>query len=157
MKMDWENVVRRLQTFPSGTHQILSPCNDERIMTIERQLGELPVVLREMVRNFNGAELFINAIPLITLFGISPETPASSLEWSPDWYIDKYTAKWRSAGDRLGDWAIAMTNYGGLIVLDSNGNTREWDTDQNGWIPSVSHLDARIEEVLSQGDAYMQE
>ena len=35
--------------------------------------------------------------------------------------------------NREGDWAIAMTNYGGLILLDKNENIHEWDTGEHRW------------------------
>jgi hypothetical protein len=157
MNVDWGDVLARLRSYPAPIHNILPPCPDERIKAVEKQLGALPQPLADMLAHFNGAELFINGMPLVTIFGISRIPPLPPLEWAPDWYIDKFTAICRSVRDQQDDWAIAMMNYGGLILLDAEGTTEEWDTAQNMWGPREWTLAEWIEEILCEGDAFLKD
>jgi len=110
-----------------------------------------------MLRQFNGAQLFVRHGPLITLFGISPEPPLGPFEWAEDWWIDKFTPTWRRVFNRDRDWAIAMTNYGGLSILCNDGEVREWDTSQRDWGATESDLATWIKRVLIEGDEFWQE
>src|SRR5437899_892990 len=122
MMFDWDAFLVRLRAYPAHFHRILPPCPGERIEAVEKELRELPPTLKEMLRRFNGVELFISGSPLVSLFRISTIPPLPPLEWAPEWCIDTFTRKWRAAGsNRQGDWAIAITNYGGLILLDADG------------------------------------
>jgi hypothetical protein len=111
-----------------------------------------------MVTQFNGAELFICGAPFVTLFRFSSKPPLSALEWAPGWCIDTFTAQWRAARtDRRFDWAIAMTNYGGLILLDADGAVNEWDTGEGNWITRNLPLEQWIENIIIEGEAAMTE
>lgn len=156
MNVDWSRVMERLGSYAPGVHNILRPCEQGRIEAVEQELGKLPEPLIAMLRHFNGAELFISALPLVTVFGISPIRTIPALEWAPDWYIDKLSVQWRSSHNRPRDWTIAMTNYGGLIVLGDDGMLREWDTGQAKWSPRKAGFAEWIEEILREGDAYLQ-
>lgn len=80
------------------------------------------------------------------------------MQWAADWWIDKFTPAWRSAEQgRQTDWAIAMMNYGGLIILGQDGTTREWDTSQGTWEPETREFGDWVDEVLRDGKLYMQE
>jgi hypothetical protein len=111
-----------------------------------------------MLKRFNGAELFIAGSALVSFFRISTSPPLSPLEWAPEWCIDKFTAQWRAEGtNRKGDWAIAMTNYGGLVLLDADGTVKEWDTGQSKWVSGKLPLEQWIEKMMSEGEAIMSE
>ena len=82
----------------------------------------------------------------------------SPLEWNPEWHIDRFTPKWRAAGDeRQDDWVIAMMNYGGLIIFSHDGLVTEWDTAQGKWNLKNVDFGQWIEEVLREGDVYLKE
>ncbi len=157
MNVNWEDVLRRLHSYPDRVHKILPACSMDRILAVDEELGKMPETLSQMLRQFNGAELFIDGGPLVTIFGISTEPPLPPLEWATEWYIDKFTPKWRSAGrNRDSDWAIAMTNYGRLILLEQSGLVKEWDTSQRQWSRGTFTFDEWIEETLREGDAYVE-
>lgn len=155
---DWGAFVVRLRAYPPHFHRILPPCPGERIEAVEKELGKLPTTLTAMLSHFNGAKLFLSAGPSFSLFGISTNPPLPPLEWAPEWCIDKFTPKWRAAGpNRQDDWAIAMTNYGGLILLDGNETIKEWDTGQSTWLSKNLPLVEWIENVISEGEVVMAE
>jgi hypothetical protein len=112
-----------------------------------------------MLRHFNGAELFEKTGPLVTVFGASTIPPLPPKEWAEHWYIDKYTPSWRAAGeDRENDWAVAMMNYGGLVIVCGDGRVREWDTGQRSWDRrNFDNFDEWFEEILREGDAFLKE
>jgi hypothetical protein len=120
-------------------------------------MGILPSVLVEMLQRFNGAELFIYGLPLVTIFGLSPTPPVEKLYWSPDWYIDTYTKIWRESQEGREGWAFAMTNYGGLMVSNQDGELKEWDTNLNRWISETSSIGDWFRGVLTEGQSYMKE
>src|SRR4029077_18086242 len=124
----------------------------------EKKLGKCPATLKELLTHFSGAELFISGIPLLTFFRISNDPPLSHLEWAPEWHIDQFTVKWRAAGsERKNDWAIAMTNYGGLILLDKDETVTEWDTGEARWLVKDLPFDEWIEKIMKEGEAIMAE
>lgn len=152
---DWGALLVRLQAYPPHFHRILPPCPGERIEAVEKELGKLPTTLKAMLRHFNGAKLFDASF---SLFGISLIPPLPPLEWAPEWCVDKFTRKWRAAGSgRQGDWAIAMTNYGGLILLNGNERIKEWDTSQSTWLLKDLPVGEWIEKVISEGEVIMAE
>jgi hypothetical protein len=158
MMFDWGDFLVRLRAYPSHFHRILPPCPRERIEAVEKELGRLPTTLTAMLRHFNGAKLFLSAAPSFSLFGISLEPPLSPLEWAPEWCIDSFTPQWRAAGsNRHDDWAIAMTNYGGVILLDRNECIKEWDTTQSAWLSNNLPLGKWVQNVIREGDAIMAE
>lgn len=157
MTPDWTEFFRQLQTYPPEVHNLLPPCAESRIEAVQQELGRMPDVLVSMVKHFGGAELFCKCGPLISIFGLSNIPSRPPLEWASDWYIDKFTPIWRSSHNRMGDWVIGMTNYGGLIVLDEHGTVREWDTAQNKWSPMQRRFDEWLNCILRGGDAYMKE
>jgi len=108
-----------------------------------------------MLKTFNGAELFNNCGPLVTIFGISQIPPLPPLEWAPDWYVDKFTPAWREFSGNRDEWAIAMMNYGGLIVLSRDGSVREWDTSERCFSPWTLTVEAWINQILREGEEFM--
>lgn len=157
MNSVWDEFLRRLNQYPTGVHQILPACPDDRLRTVQSDLGDLPDVLREMLARFNGAKLFADVMPLATLFGVSTIPPLSELEWGIDWYIDRFTPSWRAFSQRDGDWAIAMMNYGGLIVLDDATQIHEWDTSERRWLIEKMPLAEWLDEILKSGEQYLNE
>jgi hypothetical protein len=117
----WDTVQSQLRAYPIGTHRLLPPCPEPRLEAVQAELGTIPEVLVEMLRRFNGAELFEKCGALITIFGISTTPPLPPMDWAEDWYIDKFTPTWRSVFSRPQDWTVAMWNYGVLVVLDQYG------------------------------------
>jgi len=156
--LDWDEFVARLRMQAHGLHRLLEPCPEDRIQSVQKEFGELPLILATMVRRFNGSELFIVGGPLVTLLGISTVPPPPPLEWAPEWYIDKLTAKWRAEGRRRdADWAIAMTNYGGLVLLDSNGSVKEWDTADGRWLSKDRPFKDWIEGIMREGETMVRQ
>jgi hypothetical protein len=155
MKVDWEKVLDRLAQYPPETHRFLPPCSEQRMVEVTAELGEIPEQIKDMLHKFNGAELFIRNGPMITLFGISPVPPLAEVEWAQDWWIDKFTPAWRAAFHREKDWAIAISNYDGLTVLDDESRVREWDRGAHRWGPTDPDLGAWIERILKEGEEYM--
>lgn len=155
MQSTWDHFISGLKADPDGTHHLCDACPEERILNVQREIGNLPEILAEMVRRFNGAELFVNAIPLVTLFGISPLRAVSQIDWPSEWYIDKYTRLWRASNPRSDEWAFAMTNYGGLMLVNHGEQVREWDTNASRWVGPSSSIDDWQKNVLVEGHAYM--
>jgi hypothetical protein len=160
MNVDWENIQNRLRSYPYGVHEIRCPCSQERLKATQLYLGNLPESIIEMVRHFNGARLFIaknGGGEMLTVFGISDDPPLSSVEWASDWYIDKFTPRWRAAGSgRNSQFAIGMTNYGGVILYE-NGVISEWDTAERHWAQPKYSLGEWFERILTEGDTYLRE
>lgn len=157
MKVNWERVLGELRRYPSGVNRLRPPCPEDRLAAAQSILSGMPVDIVEMLRRFNGAKLFINGIQLVVIFGIYVDPPPSPLEWAPNWYIDRFTKKWFSSESQSEDLVIAMTNYGGLIVIDKSGKVREWDTQQKIWTSKKRSFDEWIEEMLHTGEQYMKE
>jgi hypothetical protein len=161
MTTNWADVLQKLRSYSPGVHTIRPPCPQSRIATTERQLGKLPSELLGMVAHFDGARLFEsrNGCALVTLFGISEDHPLDPFEWGEDWWIDKFTPLWRGAGgpSRQNDWAIAMMNYGELILLNGQGTIRKWDTSQQQWEPGSLPFDQWLQDLLREGDIYLHE
>jgi hypothetical protein len=158
MMFDWDTFLVRLKAYPSHFHRILPPCPGERIEAVEKELGKLPTTLKEMSERFNGAELFISGSPFVSVFRISTIPPLPPLEWASEWCIDTFTRKWRAAGhNRQDDWAVAMTNYGGLVLLNKDGTVKEWDTGQSTWLSRNLPFAEWIENVMSEGETIMAE
>jgi hypothetical protein len=152
---DWDAFLVRMRAYPTHSHQFLAPCPSERIRAVEDELGKLPAALKAMMERFNGAELFLHSF---SLFRISTTPPLSPLDWSPEWCIDKFTPRWRAAGsNREHDWAIAMTNYGGLILLNGSETVMEWDTGQSIWLLRNLPVSEWIEKVIREGEQIMSE
>ncbi len=158
MKVNWANILERLKAYPISVNRLLPPCPEGRIDEVQADMGRFPEDLVGMLEYFNGAELFANTGPLVSIFGVSALPPLPPMEWAPEWCVDKFTPRWRAAGGgRQGDWAIAMMNYGGLIIMHSDGSLVEWDTAQRTWGAKSPDLAAWFEEILRDGDAYMRE
>jgi hypothetical protein len=155
--INWENVLNQLASYPPHVHRILPPCPAERVETLEQELGSVPTELAEMLRHFNGARLFIDGGPLVSIFGVSVIPPLPPLEWSPDWYIDKYTPAWRTFSERSGDWAIGMMNYGGLVLLSRDNTVLEWDTGQGRFEDVTYSFSEWVEHIMCEGATYMSE
>jgi len=157
MNEAWEEFASRLRTYPAGVHKLLPPCSEERLNEVQASLGTMPNDLADMLRRFDGAQLFIKHGPLLSIFRSSINPSLSSMEWAADWCIDQYTPAWRASHHRPTDWAIGMMNYGGLILLDKEGSVREWDTSQHTWEPRTWTIEEWLARILEEGDAYLNE
>ena len=158
MGINWTAFLARLRAYPSHYHSILPPCADDRISAVEKELGPIPPTVREMLKQFNGAQLFESGLPFVHLFGLSPIPALPPMEWAPDFWIDKFTPKWRGTGpNRESDWAIAMTNYGGLILLDADGKIKQWDTSQGCWDSKGIAFADWIEQIIEEGEEVMED
>jgi hypothetical protein len=161
MRFDWGALVDRLRKYPRGHHQFLAPCPHDGIAAVEKTFGAMPAIIRGMLEHFNGAELIIGGLgagPMLTLFRISTTPSLPSLKWGDDWYIDNLTPKWRERGpNRNNDWAIGMTNYGGLILFSESRGIKEWDTGETRWLLEDIPFGDWIEKVISEGEVMMVE
>lgn len=155
MHSAWIDFIGQLKEYPDGVHRLCDACSEERILAVEREFGSLPKLLAEMVRTFNGGELFLNVIPMVTLFGISPPLTCPNIDSLSDWYIDKYTWTWRAKSPFSDLWAFAMTNYGGLMLMSSTETVKEWDTNTSGWIGPELSFTVWIQKVIEEGDKYL--
>ena len=74
-------------------------------------------------------------------------------------YIDKFTPKWRESGpNRSGDWAIGMTNYGGLLLFQCNlGASKNGIPVRADGFSQICHFDDWIEKVIKDGEVMMAE
>ena len=155
---DWDAFLSRLRRYPPGLHSLWPPCPAEQIEAVERELGGLPTTIWEMLRRFNGAELFCIMGAAFTFFRVSTVPPLPPSEWASDWCIDIFTREWRKAGaNRERDWAIGMNNYGGLVLLDANGNIKEWDTGETRWLLKNVPFDEWIDKLMDEGEEIMAE
>ncbi len=161
--IDWEAFVRKATAVAPQSHRLRPPCQVAQIAACEADLGRLPMELTKMLNVFNGAELFVDCMPLLTLFGISaPDDPLSN-----DWYIDRFTKAWRGAGRSQADWVFGITNYGGVLILAENCTVRQWDTAQQTWTnwdtaqKTWTDIDVPlptwVEQTLVEGEHYMTE
>ena len=161
MTYDWDTLVARLRKYPADYHHFLAPCPQHRIADAGKQLGTMPAILKQMLENFNGAELFVDACgggAMLSLFGLTTVPPLPPLEWGEDWYIDRFTPHWRAAGtDRDDDWAIGMENYGGLILFNESRGISEWGTSERGWLLENVVFGDWIEKVIADGETVMAE
>jgi hypothetical protein len=157
MSLDWTDVLHRLQCYRTGLHHIRPPCPAESIDYTQRLLGSMPETLVKMLRTFNGAKLFNLEGPVYSIFGVSTIPRLPELDWAPDWYIDKFTPLWRRSSGRVRDWAIAMTNYGGLVLMDEYGLVSEWDTSQRNWSQRNTQIETWIGTVFYEGDICLHE
>lgn len=148
---DWERVMERLRSYSPGVNVLRDGCNADRIAQISSELGSVPPQLRELLRHFNGAELFVDAIPLVTLLGI----PLASDRGGAGRFIDHYTQSWRREYQRPHDWVIGIKNYGALIVLSDDGLVREWEPTSRAWGNGPWRFEEWIETLLVDGDAYL--
>jgi hypothetical protein len=150
--VDWKSVVNRLMELPARVMSLAAPCPQQRIRGTEAQLGKLPSQIVGLLTAFNGGELFIDATPFITIFGLSLAGDPPDRDWS----VDRFTAKWRAAMNRPNDWIIGVSNYGGIYVVDENNIVREWDSAQKRWTKEFS-FEEWIEFLFSEGQAYLDE
>jgi hypothetical protein len=158
MRPNWKSTLKRLSSYPVDVHRILPPCPEARLQSVQLELGTMPDDLIDMLRHFNGAKLFNKCGPMISVFGITAVPLLPPMEWSPDWHIDQYTPDWRRASaGREKEWAIAMTNYGGLAILDKSGAVKEWDKGYRMWGVTDQDLGSWMDRILREGDAFLQE
>jgi len=123
-------------------------------MEEERRLGQMPNDLVKMLDAFNGGELFVDAIPFVTIFGLS----LSADKTTSDWFIDRFTPSWRSGPGKPMDWAIGMTNYGGLVILGGDLFVRIWDTSEKQWTDNqLLLLDEWIVKIMKEGAACLED
>ncbi len=145
--MDWKGFVNRLKQLPANVTNLALPCPPERIAEERVRLGSWPSDLAEMLIVFNGGELFVDAMPFVTIFGLSLADDPPELEWS----IDKFTPKWRAAMQRPNEWIIGITNYGGIFVADENNVVREWDSAQKQWTNKPLSFDEWADFIFVEG------
>jgi len=155
METNWNYILRRIDDYPNGVHRIRPPCEPERVIAIQAELGRMPQQIVEMLKHFNGGKLFCRIVPFVSIFGVSVMPLLPSLENASDWYVDRFTPIWRESKGGCDEWTIGMTNYGGLLVMDSNANVREWNTSESIWSPQSWSFNEWIEHVFIEGDNYL--
>jgi hypothetical protein len=106
-----------------------------------------------MLRRFDGASFFIDAIALVTVFGLSgPEDDPVC-----DWFIDRYMPEWRSGMGRPHELVIGMFNYGGIVTMGGNSVVREWDSAQGKWSSDhdAMRFDSWLGMIPAEGRSYL--
>ncbi len=150
---DCSAFLARIRKYPSDSYRLLAPAKFETIKAVEDRLGKLPQSIAEFVNCVDGGELFILGCPLVTFFRLSGDPPLPVAEWPPDWYIDRFTARWRAESiARQNQWAIAMTSYGALALLDEDEAVDQWDTTEQRWISGKIPFAEWIEQLFADGD-----
>ncbi|HZL36667.1 MAG TPA: SMI1/KNR4 family protein [Tepidisphaeraceae bacterium] len=149
--MDCEAILLKLRSVEGSRHTFNPPCTDAHIRAVEDSLGQMPSWLRGMLKCFSGAELFLFQGPCDTIFGLS--LPADEGFWS----VDRYTPVWREHRPGEKEWAIGITNYGGLYVAGSDNSVREWDTSEARWLGSWASPEEWIEHVIAEGTVVIAE
>lgn len=149
----WDYFLKDLDRDHSDAHRLFAPCTVDRILEVQRDLGPMPPPLHEMLKRFNGGELFINAIPLITLLGLS--LPEKVMYWPADWYIENSTRTLRLANGALAEWVFAITNYGDLITTNQLGECKQWQMSQLDRHIDLGSLENWLQQVLEEGNVHM--
>jgi hypothetical protein len=152
--VDWDKFLNELKSFPSNVYNLRPPCSLSRLGEAELHFGNFPIDLSEMLKHFNGGELFIRTGPLITLFGLFQHSEKTEFAWY-DWYIDIWTPKWRLEMKRPEDWVIGMTNYGGVVILNNELLIGEWDSNEHQFMDKWFTYIEWIEKILSDGIEYL--
>jgi len=145
--MDWKRILEQLAAFPGGTNILFPPCDDEQFRMIDTNIVNLPATLREMFSHFNGAELFVNAIPFVTLFGTDvPTAKCNLITMNSNWQV--------SCGDSS-SVSFGMTNYGSILILGVDDCVREWDGQVGRFSDNDVMFDTWIDEIIRDGGQYM--
>lgn len=142
----WKSLRQRLAA-SSGMHDFAQPCAPDDLARLEAEFGPLTETLRSMLREFNGAELFVDAMPLFTFFGARPGTPAVD--------IAEYTRGWRKGRPERQDWVIGVMNYGGYFILGSDERLREWDSAVSSWSDTNCTAEELVDRLLAEGPEYL--
>jgi predicted secreted protein len=50
MKVNWQKIHELLVSYPKGSHNILAPCPEKRIIDIEKELGAIPDTLNSPLK-----------------------------------------------------------------------------------------------------------
>lgn len=145
--MNWKNILEKLASFPDGVNNLFPPCKIEQLQEIDDKILNLPATLREMLMLFNGAELFVNAIPFVTLFGTDIPTAKCNL-------ITMNSVLQNSCG-QTSSVAFAMTNYGSILILGSDDCVKEWDGQTGQFSDDNVNLSLWIDETIRDGEQYM--
>ena len=159
MDFDCQKLMNRIRAHPDDWCTLLPPCFPKDIAEVEKRLrSEISPALSDMLQCFNSAEFFIAAIPLLTFFPVSNIAAHTPPDWAAGWYVDEFTAKWRAdSAHRDQDWAVAITNYGGLILFDAEEHIKEWDINESRFIIEQMPFEQWIEKVFAEGEAMMRE
>jgi len=155
MNDDWTSFEARLRAHPAGVHQFQPSAIATCLERATSRVGALPSFCEAMLSSTNGIELFINGGPFATLFGVSPETPVSTLEWAPDWYIDAFTPTWRKARNGGTDVVTGVTCYGTLFVFRTRQTVQEWDTQAGDWCSEEGPVEEWLERLIVEGEEFM--
>jgi hypothetical protein len=141
---------------------LLPPCPDERIEAVERALGDIPPVVKDMLGRFNGGTLFKTTPLVVRLLGVSPASPYPPEQWPAELCIDHYTAKWRAnIVERRHDWVIAVTRLGGAdqsalgIICDADGFIHKRNLVDDKWVERYVPFREWMGEVVTHGDALL--
>lgn len=150
--MDWNSFQGILLEKHGNHHRLMPPCPLGCIQFIDQRWGKLPPVLCSMYRLFNGAELYIDSMPMLTILGIPTDPPQPPLIWPGNCCIDYWLTLWRSGGN-LG-WPIARTNYDSLWIFHHE-TVREWDRSIGDWAGEGRPLLDWTEQIIENGNKYL--
>jgi hypothetical protein len=100
-----------------------------------------------MLTVFNGADLFYVGLPSVTIFGLSP--PGDAIEC--DWFIDRFTPRWRKSMRRDSDFVIAITNGDEISVIGGDSIIRVWDNQSGDWIDEEYDYEQWSQKLISDG------
>ena len=142
-------VLKKGLALPAACHNVNEPCSRLDIDGLAGSLGPLPESLRQLLSAFDGAELFIDAIPLVTFFGSGVSRPHSI----PD--LRTNTTTWRSSRSSSSEWVFGAMSYGGYLVIDTIGTIREWDSAQHAWFGESFSSDQLVQRLLAEGPSYL--
>jgi len=146
--IDWVQFVDRLGCLPGTRHKLKPACSSERIHEAGARLGLLPEETRRMLLIFNGAELFVDAMPQFTLFGLSEIIQDCR---KSTWFIDCYTPKWRLMMNRPLDFVIGITCYDGVFVVRDCKRICEWNNGEERWLSEDQSYEEWVEGLIKDG------
>lgn len=149
--MDWIRFMEEVISVEGCKHRIMPPCPTSLLVRLESKWGALPTSLRCMLEVFNGGELFINAIPMITVLGVTTAPPQSRFTWPPECCMDTWMELIRSI-ERVG-WPIARSSYGSFWILLGE-HLREWDFQTHRWLGTEISFDDWTQRIIKEGKLY---
>jgi hypothetical protein len=156
---DWKNFLARLQQHPKEAFRLYRACPADRIRTVESQLGRIPPDLRSMLEHFNGGAIFDRMVRLFGLSEIEHDHAEFPFLKGAGLFLDVQTTAWRQFDpSRTGDWLFGITNYGGELILTSEGAVRQWDTSVSAWDNQYSYtrsFDAWMERTFQEGVRFL--
>lgn len=146
--MNWNAFHSRLKSVEGARHNLMPSCPISYLEQFEMRFCRLPQSWRQMLETFNGAELFIDGLPMVTLFGLLLSPPLEELDWPNTCCLEHWHPLWKSAG-RQG-LPVARTCHDSFWILEGE-TLREWDSQYSEWLGDSLSLGSWMDRVIDDG------